>query len=106
MASGVGNRCCGRDDCSSEPASLDIGTDLALQVAALAGVPFALARQGVETYELPAFGWLAGWLAGFLVISVLARTLNSEQRRFAQGALGRYSPRDIAAEIIRDPEFR
>jgi len=35
---------------------------------------------------------------------VLARTLSSEQRRFAQGALGKYLPRDIAAQIIRDPD--
>ena len=28
----------------------------------------------------------------------------SEQRRFAQSALGKYLPRDIAAQILRDPK--
>jgi len=80
------------------------GMILLVQVAGLIALPFALARGGVETYGLPAFGWLIGWFAGFLVLSVLARALSSEQRRFAQGALGKYLPPDIAAAIIRDPD--
>lgn len=80
------------------------GLILALELAVLAGAPFLLARWGVETYGVPAFGWLVGWFVGFLVVSVLARALSSEQRRFAQGALGKYLPRDIAAQIIRDPD--
>jgi adenylate cyclase len=74
------------------------------QLVVLAGLPFALAYRGVETYGLPAFGWLVGWFLAFLVVSVAARALSSEQRRFAQGALGKYLPRDIAARIIRDPD--
>jgi adenylate cyclase len=74
------------------------------QLVLLAGLPFALAYRGVETYGLPAFGWLVGWFLAFLVVSVAARALSSEQRRFAQGALGKYLPRDIAARIIRDPD--
>ncbi|WP_375383154.1 adenylate/guanylate cyclase domain-containing protein [uncultured Sphingomonas sp.] len=30
--------------------------------------------------------------------------MGSEQRRFAQGALGRYLPRDVANAILRDPD--
>ena len=74
------------------------------QLAALGGIPFWLAYQGTETYGLPAFGWLVGWFLAYLVVSVAARALSSEQRRFAQGALGKYLPRDIAAKIMRDPD--
>jgi adenylate cyclase len=80
------------------------GSLVVAQLAGLVGAPFALTWLGVDTYGLPAFGWLIGWFAAFLVVSVLARTLSSEQRRFAQGALGKYLPRDIAAQIIRDPD--
>ena len=80
------------------------GSVLLAQLLVLVGAPFALTWFGVETYGLPAFGWLIGWFAAYLVVSVLARTLSSEQRRFAQGALGKYLPRDIAAQIIRDPD--
>lgn len=80
------------------------GSILVAQLALLIGLPFAITRLGVETYGLPAFGWVVGWFTAFLVVSVLARTLSSEQRRFAQGALGKYLPRDIAAQIMRDPD--
>ena len=80
------------------------GSIMVEQLALLIGAPFALTWLGVETYGLPAAGWLIGWFAAYLVVSVLARTLSSEQRRFAQGALGKYLPRDIAAQIIRDPD--
>jgi adenylate cyclase len=80
------------------------GGIVATELGLLALLPFALAWRGIETYGVPAFGWLVGWFLAFLVISVLARTLSSEQRRFAQGALGRYLPRDIAAQIIKDPD--
>ncbi|MDE2301128.1 MAG: adenylate/guanylate cyclase domain-containing protein [Sphingomonadales bacterium] len=74
------------------------------QLLGLAGLPFYLASTGNDTYGLPASGWLAGWIIAFLVVLMAARTLTSEQRRFAQGALGKYLPRDIAAQIIRDPD--
>ncbi len=80
------------------------GTIMVAQMVTLIGLPFILTRVGVETYGLPAFGWVVGWFGAYLVVSVLARTLSSEQRRFAQGALGRYLPRDIAAQIMRDPD--
>jgi adenylate cyclase len=80
------------------------GFAVLVQLALFGGAPFWLAAHHVDTYGLPAFGWLVGWFAGFLMISVLARALSSEQRRFAQGALGKYLPRDIAAEIMKDPD--
>jgi len=77
---------------------------IAGQLVILGSLPFVLARHNVETYGLPAFGWLIGWFLAFVIVSAAARALSSEQRRFAQGALGKYLPRDIAAEIMKDPD--
>ncbi|WP_313805766.1 adenylate/guanylate cyclase domain-containing protein [Sphingobium sp.] len=80
------------------------GSLLAVQIAALGGIPFLLAANDIETYGLPAFGWIVGWLAAFIIAGSAARALSAEQRRFAQGALGKYLPADIAAEIMKDPD--
>ena len=79
-------------------------TLLLLQLGILFLLPFWLMSKDYETYDLPAFGWLVSWFFGFVVVSSLARALGSEQRRFAQSALGKYLPRDIAAEILKDPD--
>ena len=55
-------------------------------------------------FRSPAFGWGLGWLLAFIGVGAAARAVGSEQRRFAQSALGKYLPRDIAAEILREPE--
>jgi adenylate cyclase len=34
----------------------------------------------------------------------MERAVGAEQRRFAQSALGKYLPRDIAEQIVRDPD--
>jgi adenylate cyclase len=75
-----------------------------IQIGVIIGIPFAFAGQGWDTYEMPAFGWLTGWFFGFMIMSAAARSLGSEQRRFAQSALGKYLPRDIAAAILKDPD--
>jgi adenylate cyclase len=80
------------------------GLVVALQMALMAAVPFWLASNQVDTYDLPAFGWFVGWFVSFATMSTTARALGSEQRKFAQSALGRYLPRDIAKEILRDPD--
>ena len=77
---------------------------MVLQVAVVGGAPFVLAWFGAETYGLPAFGWLLGWAGGYVTLNAAARALSSEQRRFAQGALGKYLPRDIAQRIMQDPD--
>lgn len=74
------------------------------QLIGLVALPFLMSSRDVETYELPAFGWLVGWLAAYFIISAAARALSAEQRKFAQGALGKYLPRDIANEIMKDPD--
>ena len=77
---------------------------MVLQFAAMAYLPYFLVARGIDTQELPAFGWLIGWGIAFAASGAAVRAVGSEQRKFAQSALGKYLPRDIAAEILADPE--
>lgn len=81
-----------------------IGAALAVQAGALAWLPFALQSRMIDTQGMPVFGWALGWVIAFAAVGTAARSVGSEQRRFAQSALGKYLPRDIAAEILEDPE--
>lgn len=75
-----------------------------LQVGAIAVVPFLLqGSHKIDTYGVPAFGIGAGWLLAVIAASTTARIVGAEQRRFAQGALGKYLPRDVAQQILREP---
>jgi len=67
-------------------------------------LPFWLQWQGTDTRELPAFGWGIGWILAYAAVGAAVRAVGSQQRRFAQSALGKYLPRDIASEIMRDPD--
>ncbi len=73
------------------------------QLVFFAGAPFFFEWNGVDTYGLPAFGWLGGWALAYAATGAAVRAIGSEQRRYAQSALGKYLPRDIAAQILRDP---
>jgi adenylate cyclase len=74
------------------------------QVAAIVFVPFLLqGTHNIDTYGVPAFGIGAGWLLAVIAASTTARIVGAEQRRFAQGALGKYLPRDVARQILREP---
>lgn len=77
---------------------------LVAQLALMVGMPFYLEHAGVETYGTPAFGWIAGWILAFIGVSSAVRASGAVERRFAQDALGKYLPRDIAQEIIDNPE--
>ena len=77
---------------------------LAAQIAFFAALPFYLQSIDIDTIELPAFGWAVGWLLAFVGVGMAARAVGSEQRRFAQSTLGKYLPRDIAMQILREPE--
>jgi len=77
---------------------------LIFEIAFLAYLPFQLQHMDIDTLHLPAFGWGAGWLLAFLCVGMAARSIGSEQRRFAQSALGKYLPADVAAQILRNPE--
>ncbi len=75
------------------------------QVLVIGGAPFLLQQRGVDTLGLPAMGWIAGWFVAFIAVGSAARARGTEQRRFAQSALGKYLPRDIALQIIDNPEL-
>jgi adenylate cyclase len=83
---------------------LGLGLALAVQLALIAALPFALQQWGMDSYGVPAFGWGLGWAFAFAAAGTAARGVGSEQRRFAQATLGKYLPADVAAEILRDPE--
>jgi adenylate cyclase len=74
------------------------------QLLFFVALPFYLQWQGTDTRFLPAFGWGIGWLLASSAVGAASRTVGSQQRRFAQSALGKYLPRDIANEIMRDPD--
>ncbi|MGY6636717.1 MAG: CHASE2 domain-containing protein [Erythrobacter sp.] len=78
---------------------------LAGLLALLLGLPWALEARGVDTYGLPAVGWLAGWIIAFAGVTAAARASGAASRNFAQSALGKYIPRDIAQAIIEEPEL-
>ncbi|MHA7819541.1 MAG: CHASE2 domain-containing protein [Erythrobacter sp.] len=69
------------------------------------GIPFVLHFQDVDTYGLPAVGWIVAWILAFTAVTAAARSAGAAQRSFAQGALGKYIPRDIAKQIIDEPEL-
>jgi adenylate cyclase len=73
--------------------------------ALFVGIPFMLHFQDIDTYGLPAVGWLLGWIVAFTAVTAAARSAGAAQRSFAQGALGKYIPRDIAQQIIDDPDL-
>ena len=78
---------------------------LGAQFVVMLGIPFAMQWNGVDTYGLPAVGWVLGWILAFTAVTSAARTAGAVQRNFAQGALGKYLPHDIAQEIIERPEL-
>lgn len=78
---------------------------LLAQVALFLGLPFFLMWQGVDTYGFPSVGAVLAWLLAFLAVTSAVRAASAVQRRFAQGALGKYLPASIAQEIIDKPEL-
>lgn len=89
----------------TELRSLRIYPVLLAQFAVLFSAPFLLHANGIDTYGLPAAGWVLGWIVAFSAVTSAARAAGAVQRRFAQGALGKYLPRRIAEEIIEHPEL-
>ena len=74
------------------------------QIALVAGLPFQLQHMRFDTYGLPAVGWGVAWIIAFTAVDVAARAVGSEQKKFAQSALGKYLPADVASLILREPE--
>ncbi len=79
------------------------GLAILAQIAFYGATPFMFEAIGMDTYGLPAFGWLAGWLLAFAATGAAVRAVGSDQKRYAQSALGKYLPHDIAAQILKDP---
>ncbi len=77
----------------------------ASQFAAMMAAPFAMQLGGVDTFGVPAIGWLLAWIVAFTAVTSAARAAGAVQRNFAQGALGKYLPREMAREIIEKPEL-
>jgi adenylate cyclase len=76
---------------------------LAAQLLVLAAGPLILQALGFDTWRVPQFGWAVGWLMAYTATAAAARSVGAEQRAYAQSALGKYLPRDVAAQILRDP---
>lgn len=78
---------------------------LVLQLVVFLGLPLFLHWRGMDTYGFPAIGPILGWVLAFVAVTSAARAAGAVQRRFAQGALGKYLPASIAEEIIENPEL-
>ena len=48
---------------------------------------------------------VVAWLLAFTAVTSAGRAAGAAQRNFAQGALGKYLPREMAEEIIEHPEL-
>jgi adenylate cyclase len=81
-----------------------LGLAVIAQFAAVLAVPFLAERAGYDTLDMPATGWVIGWVIAYTAVSASLRAINAAQREFAQGALGKYLPRSVAAEIMRNPD--
>ena len=81
-----------------------IGLAVVVQFALFLVVPVLLAQWGVDTLGLPSMGWIVAWLLAYTAIIAAMRVIGAKQREFAQGALGKYLPRSIATEIMRNPD--
>jgi adenylate cyclase len=77
---------------------------LVAQGALILGAPFWLHGAGVDSLGLPAVGWAVAWVIAFMAVTSAARASGAVERKFAQSALGKYLPPDIAQEIIDHPE--
>jgi adenylate cyclase len=76
---------------------------IAGEIGLLGWLPYGLQGQDFDTYGLPCAGLGVAWLLALMASSTTARIVGAEQRKFAQGALGKYLPRDVAEQILRDP---
>ena len=81
-----------------------LGPLVLAEVALLGWLPYGLQGRDFDTYGLPCAGLGIGWLLALMAASTTARLVGADQRKFAQGALGKYLPRDVAEQILREPE--
>ncbi len=74
------------------------------QVVALVALPFAVHGAGFDILELPLVGLIAASVVSYFACSSTLRDRRSQERAFAQGALGRYVPQSVARQILAEPE--
>lgn len=80
-----------------------LGSIATVELAALLALPFAVQAMGHDRITLPLVGIGLTWLVAFLGGLFLVRRSADARTRYAQGALGKYLPKAVANEIIRDP---
>ena len=95
---------CGAATSLTELRLWTLGLLILLQAALLLGIPFLLHDAGIDTQRLPVFGWGLGWVVAFSAVGAAARSVGAEKRQFVTGALGKYLPADVAAQILSDPD--
>jgi len=78
---------------------------IALQLVLFGGLPFWMQASGADSIGVPGFGWAVAWITAYTTAASAARAVGAAKRRFAQSALGKYLPRDIAQQIIARPEL-
>lgn len=88
-----------------EVSPLRLAPFLLVQLGLFGGLPFLLEAKGISSEWVPAVGWPLGWIVAFAAVGSAARASGSVQRKFAQSALGKYLPRDIAQQIIENPQL-
>ena len=81
-----------------------VGLAVMLQFLVFLAMPVLLERWGFDTLDVPSMGWIVGWLLAYTAINAAMRVIGAKEREFAQGALGKYLPRSIAQEIVRNPD--
>ena len=81
-----------------------VGLAVMIQFVLFLVVPFLFERWGFDTLDVPSMGWIVGWLLAYTAINAAMRVIGAKEREFAQGALGKYLPRSIANEIVRNPD--
>ena len=81
-----------------------VGLAVMLQFLVFLVMPVLFERWGFDTLDVPSMGWIVGWLVAYTAIGAAMRVIGAKEREFAQGALGKYLPRSIAQEIVRNPD--
>ncbi|MEL6737743.1 MAG: adenylate/guanylate cyclase domain-containing protein, partial [Pseudomonadota bacterium] len=76
----------------------------ALQLTGLAALPFGLEWAGIDIMGLPLFGLITASITAYFACAATLRDQRSQERAFAQGALGRYVPESVARQILADPD--
>ena len=77
---------------------------LGAQAVALALLPIVLDAMGYDILGVPLFGLIAASVTAYFACASTLRDRRSEERAFAQGALGRYVPESVAQQILAEPE--